>query len=277
MIHDERWGANETRWAAPAEPRASVLLLHGYSEHSGRYLHVIEALVAAGFAVAAPDHRGHGRTGPVLGLSPDAAVWLDDLAVTERALASRAPGRPMFVVGCSLGGLLALRLLQVRPASFAGAVLQAPAVSLPESVGTAQQAVLRWLGRWWPSLPVRPYFNPPKATRDEAFQRWMREDPYTYRGWIRAGTAARSMAMMADVDAGLAAIRHPVLLTHGGDDERVAPATSARLAERLGGPVERVVFPGLRHEAHQEPEREQVVGAWVRWLDQQVRAGAVEV
>ena len=266
-VVEERWGALFARWADVPAPRAAVMLLHGYSEHSGRYLHVLEAFQAAGFAVVAPDHRGHGRTGPMLGLIPDADVMIADLMEVREELGRRVPDVPVFLVGASMGGLLSMRLLQLHPDRFVGAVLTAPAVRLPDSVGEGQKAVLRWIGRVWPSLPVRPFFNPPKASRDPVFQKWMKEDPLTYRGWIRAGTALRTMALMAAVDAAVEEVQHPILLTHGGDDERVHPPVSEALAARLAGPVERVVFPGLRHEAHQEPERDQVVSTWVRWLE----------
>ena len=43
-------------------PRAAVLIVHGYAEHSGRYAHVAEALAAEGAAVYAEDHIGHGHS-----------------------------------------------------------------------------------------------------------------------------------------------------------------------------------------------------------------------
>src|SRR5699024_12575729 len=45
-----------------AAPKGVVQLIHGLGEHSRRYLHLISALLDAGFAVAADDHAGHGRT-----------------------------------------------------------------------------------------------------------------------------------------------------------------------------------------------------------------------
>jgi alpha-beta hydrolase superfamily lysophospholipase len=267
---EERWTGLTSelfvRVAIPEAPRAAVLLLHGYSEHSERYLHAIDLLVAAGFAVVAPDHQGHGRTGKTLGLIPRGSEMVADVLAVRRQLAQRVPGVPIFVVGASMGGLLALRAIQREPAAFAGAVLQAPAVAMPADVGPALLGVVRFLGAVWPSLPVRPFFKPERATRDLAFQAWMRTDPYTYRGWVKAGTARRSMQLIKEVRAELSKVRCPVLITHGAEDLRVLPSVTESLASQLGGPVERHVFPNLRHEAHQEPERDEVVGSWVDWL-----------
>ena len=54
-------------WFPDGEARATILLFHGLGEHSGRYAHVAEVLTSAGYAVHALDHRGHGRTAPVVG------------------------------------------------------------------------------------------------------------------------------------------------------------------------------------------------------------------
>ncbi|MEX0786127.1 MAG: alpha/beta fold hydrolase, partial [Dehalococcoidia bacterium] len=51
----------ERSWR-PAEPKATVAIVHGFAEHSGRYDHAGEHLAAAGYAAYALDLRGHGRS-----------------------------------------------------------------------------------------------------------------------------------------------------------------------------------------------------------------------
>lgn len=55
------------RWLPVAPPKAAVQIVHGAAEHAGRYRRVAAALVAAGYAVYANDHRGHGRTAAQFG------------------------------------------------------------------------------------------------------------------------------------------------------------------------------------------------------------------
>src|SRR5947207_15697829 len=52
----------EQAWLPEGTPRAVVVIVHGYAEHSGRYQHVGEALAARGYAVETLDLRGHGRS-----------------------------------------------------------------------------------------------------------------------------------------------------------------------------------------------------------------------
>jgi len=278
----DRWpGSGPTphfvRVAMPPSPRGRVLVLHGYSEHGGRYEHVLHALEAAGFAAVVPDHRGHGRTGPTLGLTADPATMLADLRCIHRRLAQRVPDVPDLLIGASMGGLLALRLLQRQPSTWKAAVLQAPAVAVPEDIPMALVTFVRGIARVAPHMPVRPFFRPERATRDPRFQAWMRTDPYTYRGWVRAATGAHTYRLIRWVRRDLHQVTTPLLLTVGSDDRRVAPAVVADVAAQVTGPAQVEVFDGLRHEAHQEPERGEVVSTWVRWLAAQTGGeGAVD-
>lgn len=54
-----------------AQPKGILQLIHGFGEHSRRYLHMIAALTEAGYIVAANDHVGHGKTAMV----KDAVEW----------------------------------------------------------------------------------------------------------------------------------------------------------------------------------------------------------
>ena len=87
------------------------MIVHGASEHSGRYEHVAERWSADGYAVYALDHRGHGRSdGPRALIDRlDRAVADVDRLVAEARGAS-TPDCPIFMLGHSMGGTVALQL-----------------------------------------------------------------------------------------------------------------------------------------------------------------------
>src|ERR1041385_1511854 len=100
------------RWEPDAgPPRAILHIAHGMAEHAGRYARTAEKLTAAGYAVYAGDHRGHGRTAVVpgdLGYFADQDGWhrvVDDLHRIRRRIAedhaAEAPALPVFVLGHS--------------------------------------------------------------------------------------------------------------------------------------------------------------------------------
>ena len=254
------------RQATPAEVRAGVLLSHGYSEHSGRYLEVIAALHAAGFAVIAPDHRGHGRTAQVLGDLSSVSQVLADLHALRNRLDTLLGTKPLFFFGHSMGALLILRYLQTYPPG-AGAILNGAALKVPASIPAVARTAARLLADYAPRVAVQGFFDPTRACRDPQVWRQMRADPLRYKGKIRARTGREVMDAIEAAHADLSAISLPLLITHGSED----PTVPARVSETLFGAVASPdktlhLFEGLRHEVQHEPEQQAVLDLWLQWL-----------
>ena len=86
--------------------------MHGYGEHSRRYLHMINAFLQAGFAVFADDHIGHGKTGADSGTLGDPhsggyETYLKDEKSLHDIAVKAYPGLPYFIFGHSWGSMLA--------------------------------------------------------------------------------------------------------------------------------------------------------------------------
>jgi acylglycerol lipase len=259
------------RWSRPEQPRGSVLLVHGYSEHSGRYSRVIRALVQGGLAVVAPDHRGHGLTARLLGDIESREHVLADLGIAHRRLLELGPG-PVFLVGHSLGAAIALRYQQRHPDAIAGMVLNGVALRVPDSVPGSVRLLARALARLYPTLPLQPFFDATRNTRDLTSQRILREDPLGYRGPIRVRTGVEVMALIEEVRRDLHQVEVPALLTHGEIDKHVPVSVSHEVAATMrGGDITVRTFPGLLHETYQEPERDEVIASWVDWITTRLR------
>ncbi|WP_152347896.1 alpha/beta fold hydrolase [Brevibacterium sp. CFH 10365] len=111
-----------------AEPTGIVQIIHGLGEHSRRYLHLINALTDAGFAVAADDHTGHGRTAMESGIWADAGddaarVIVDDELALQEKVREVLPGLPYIVFGHSWGSLIARAMASDPTSDLAGLAL----------------------------------------------------------------------------------------------------------------------------------------------------------
>jgi alpha-beta hydrolase superfamily lysophospholipase len=99
------------RWLPDGDARAAVLVAHGLSEHSGRYARFATALVGAGYAVYAVDHRGHGYTAESTGVGRAGARGmdgiLDDLHQLSEIASAETGGGPVVLFGHSMGALIA--------------------------------------------------------------------------------------------------------------------------------------------------------------------------
>jgi len=113
----------------PGQCRAVVVIAHGMAEHAARYARFAAALNAAGFAVYAFDHRGHGHTArsvAELGHMADRDGWnraVTDLAAACSLAQQRHPGKPLLLFGHSMGSFMAQQMLYQHGGLLAGCVL----------------------------------------------------------------------------------------------------------------------------------------------------------
>ncbi len=288
--------------------RAVVLVAHGMAEHGARYARFGEALSARGYAVYAPDHRGHGRTAGSddrLGWA-GADGWNGMVRDLERLLDLARevhPGAPLVLFGHSMGSVLAQRVAQRRGGELAGLILSgtmsaAPGLSLAIA---AASALALGPGARRPSLLLKQRFaefNRPFASgatdgaaatdptgfewlsRDEAEVRKYADDPWCgfafsnrltldmLRGYGDVWKPANEARLPKEL---------PVLLFAGErdpvGDETVAVRALAERYRALGlRGVRTAFYPDARHETLNETNRNEVVRDVLGWLDGQIPA-----
>jgi alpha-beta hydrolase superfamily lysophospholipase len=250
---------------AGGEPWASLLLVHGLAEHSGRYEHVGAQLANAGIDAHAFDLRGFGASG---GRRASVDRWSqlhDDVEERLAAIRSVAPSRPLVLYGHSLGGLICLGYVldgRSRPDLL---VLSAPAISARLPRWQRVMAVV--LRRLAPGTMIRNAFDAEVLSRDPSVgERYVADPLNQHRTSVRFGHAA--FGEQARVGIALDRLSIPTLVVHGGDDRLVPTESSERLEDRQG--VTRRVYPGLRHETHNEPDGAKVVEETIGWIREKV-------
>lgn len=253
-------------WRPSSEPRAVVALVHGVGEHSGRYMNLVGPLVDDGYAVYGYDQRGHGRSpGPRVHIDRW-ADYRDDLGAYLGMVAQQAPGRAIVIYGHSMGTLVVLDYLLQRPGGLAGAIVSGVALQ-PAGVGKPYQvAMARVLSRVAPRLSVDLGIDGGSLTRDPQVLEAARADPHlTSRATVRWG--AESLATVRRVRQGLATIDLPLLVLHGGADPLNRPAGAQALFETVSSPDKTLhIYPGVRHEPHNDLGHEQVAADVKEWL-----------
>jgi acylglycerol lipase len=250
-------------WAAVGAPWASILLVHGIAEHSGRYERVGAQLAGAGLDVTAYDQRGFGASG---GRRAYVERWsrnLDDLEERLAAVRAASAGRPVVLYGHSLGGLLALGYAVAEPPRPLPDLLVLSAPALESTIPRWKQALATILGRLAPTASLRNDLDGTLLSRDPAVGVDYLADPRNqHTTTFRLG--AEAIAEQARVRAALGRLAIPTLVYHGEADRLVPTASSAPLAAIPG--VVRRTWPDLRHETHNEPEGPAVIDAVVTWL-----------
>ncbi|MGH3648667.1 MAG: lysophospholipase [Micromonosporaceae bacterium] len=252
-------------WLPQDNPSGVVVIAHGLAEHSGRYAHVAERLAADGYATYAADHRGHGRSeGNRSNVNRIAEVVADlDTMIAEAA--QRHPGRPVFLLGHSMGGLIALEYALGNPSRLTGLVLSAPLVR-SGVVSSVERAAAKLFSAVLPNLGVKA-LDASMVSRDPAVVKAYDEDPLNYRGKIPARTATELLSTMDAFPERIPRLRLPLLMLQGTEDKLVDPAGAAYVAEHAGSEdLTYQKYPGLYHEVMNEPEQDTVIGDLLTWL-----------
>jgi alpha-beta hydrolase superfamily lysophospholipase len=242
-----------------------VLLIHGISEHSGRYEHVGRFLADRGFDVVAIDLRGFGESGGSRAYVNSFDDYLDD--VEDQLAEVRALGLPVVLLGHSMGGLIALSYALTNRPQPDLLALSAPA--LGAKIPTPQRKLAPALARLAPRLQVPAAIKGEVLATDPDVAVAYFADPLI----VRTATPALGQAMLRQMqwaNENLARLTIPTFVMHGADDQLV-PARSTRPLADLAV-VTRRTYPGLRHELFNEPSRLAILQELVDWLTAQLAA-----
>jgi len=250
----------------PDSPRAVVALVHGINEHGGRYGFLAARANREGIGVVAADLRGHGR-------SPGERAYIerfDDLLLDVDALLARArevaAGRPVFLMGHSMGGAVALRWLSQRREPPEGLVLSSAALKVGGDVPRLLILMAPLLSRILPHQRGTR-LAPEVLSRDPAAVAAYEADPLVTKLAVPARTAAGIMRAMELNLASAASATVPVYLFHGDADRLTDPDGSREIHARWGGRDKTLrLWPGSRHETLNDLDREAVAKELMDWL-----------
>jgi carboxylesterase len=232
----------------------AVLLLHGLTGSTFEMSHVARRLGEAGMRCLAPVMAGHG--GPPRALA--GVPWVEWVGKARRDLARLEGARRTFVVGCSMGALVACALAHDVPARVDGLVLLAPALELAPH------------GRLGALLGRAPFLRGvivrKRAGSDVSDREMRARNPCMAA--VPLSAVAELAALQAHVDRQLPGVAAPALVVMGAHDHTVTVAGARRLARRIGsGPAELVLLPRSAHLVGIDVERDRCAAEAVRFLE----------
>lgn len=259
-------------WEPEVALKAVFLLAHGAGEHGGRYQQLAQFFTGYGYAVAALDHQGHGNSDGSPGYVNSFDDYLADLAIFYRQVSNRFSDVPMFLLGHSMGGLIASLYLLRQQDDFRGGILSGAAIKTDLAPGKLQLWLLRLVALLVPKLGILK-LNPDGVSRDPEVVRQYIEDPLVFHGKMSARMARELFAGMEAIQAGAAGITLPLLILHGGADVLTSPEGSQFLYDHVRSTDKTLhLYPGLYHEIFNEPERTQVLAQVLDWCDARLSA-----
>lgn len=249
----------------PETPRAAIIAVHGFNEYSNLFAMPGPWFAERGIAVYAYDQRGFGKA-PGRGLWPGDEVLTADLETVVRLVRARHPDIPVFVLGTSMGGAVALSAAAERAdPKPAGLILVAPAVWGWSSLNPFYRAAL-WIAAH--TMPWQTFTGGDlgvQASDNIEMLRALGRDPLVIKE-TRTDAIYGLVGLMERAYASVEAVRVPVLLLYGAHDEVIPAEPIAAIRRRFTAPLTTAVYPNGWHMLLYDLQREIVWADIETWM-----------
>jgi alpha-beta hydrolase superfamily lysophospholipase len=248
------------------EPKAVIVLVHGLSDHAGRYHHVGVFFAESGYAVIIPDLRGHGRSFGKRGHFPSFDRIMEDITLFVAEARRRHPRLPVILYGHSMGGNLVLNYLIRKNPVVSAAVVTSPWLRLNFKTPLYKFILATLVNTVLPSMTQLDGIIPSYLSHDEETGRKYMADPLVHHR-----ISVRTYLEISH--AGEYALRHadkvscPLLLMHGTADLLTSFSATKEFSEKVNTRLTFKGWEGLFHELHNEFEKEAVMGFIKDWVN----------
>lgn len=254
-------------WLPESEPKAVLLVVHGLAEHGGRYMNLVNHFLPLGYAVFAADHIGHGRSEGARVYVERFTDFTETLASFREMIRGWQKGKPVFLVGHSMGGLIGARYLLSHQNELSGAVLSGPAVKTPDDISPVTLFAGKLLSALMPRLGLIQ-LEAAGVSRDPEVVKAYETDPLVYRGKMTARLGAEMIQAMGQISAEASRITLPLLILQGGADRLVHPSGAQMLHDGVASADRKLIlYDGFYHEVFNEPEHGRVMRDVELWLE----------
>lgn len=257
-------------WPAAGQPRAVMILIHGFNAHSGYMEWPAEQFAANGLACYALDLRGRGESEGERFYVENFSDYLGDVDRLVNIARSEHPGLPIYVLGHSAGGVIATSYVFEHQDEIAGLICESFAydVGLPHLVQLALQGV----GYIAPHLHVFS-LNNADFSRDPLAVERMNNDPLIHKESQPAETAAEMLKAADRLTENFKKFTVPVFIIHGTEDKATRPAGSEKFFD-LAASTDKTLklYEGHFHDLLADVGKEEVMADIQSWIDARLPA-----
>lgn len=251
----------------PEEIKRILVISHGLGEHSGRYINLVNYFTPLGYAIYAQDHRGHGRSGGQRGHVKQFNYYVDDLRIFIQLVKEVQPGKEIFLIGHSMGGLVALIYGLEYPATLKGVIASSPGLAVKVKVPWLKMVFGNLFSIIFPRLSMSnglplDYLSHDRSVIEEYKASPLVHDRVTARWYTEFITAQEYLIKNAR------AFKLPVLIMQAAEDKLVDPEASKLFCQNLWlKDKELKIYDGFYHELFNEIEKQKVFKDMKDWLN----------
>lgn len=258
------------REKAKGTPRARVLHIHGINEHSARHHRTFAALTAIGIEVVRFDLRGFGLSGGKRQFVVRFEEYADDVASVYGWICRELDDLPLYVMGHSMGGAVAIFFAAHYDRLLSGLILSAPGYLVGEVVPPVKIAVGRALARFFPNLRLPKPVESPAISRDPKEVALFAADPLS-PSFNTLAQGAAVLDAFTKIPGLCASISTPTVIFHGTGDRLILCEGSFTLFRALRSADRELHYlPNVFHEPHNDYDHEKYFALLQRWVARHV-------
>lgn len=224
MIKEEQYCLSESgstirivTWRPQKEPKAVLVVTHGYAGHIDRYDLLTHSITQQDIACVGLDLTGHGKSSGKRAYVASFDKYVMDVETCYQQAVHSFPDRPVFLFGHSMGALITTILMIKKQRPTNGVILSGIALFVTDSVPNILVKLSGMASKWFPTLPTTKLKSQLTSSVDESVKRY-ESDPLIYHGGIRARTGYELMMAGDWAKAHIGQFKAPVLLVHGRED-----------------------------------------------------------
>jgi lysophospholipase len=253
-------------WWQP-EARGVIHYLHGQGDHSGPFTAMGDQLHSLGFNVYAHDHRGFGLSLERRGDIASYDLFIDDVMAMMAHARGANVGKPVYLLGQSMGGHLALRAAYRAGQQIHGVVALSPGFKLKTAPPWGFVLKTLLCGLLAPGRYMDALMDNQMTTRNKVHLTRANDDEH----WVKRYTARFYVHTVRSIQRAKYEMQHiqvPVMILQAGDDSLTCPIESRRFFERIQHEEKDFrLLEGLCHNLVAEPEMPQIAKEIAQWIE----------
>ncbi len=252
-------------WLPFGKPDAIMIVVHGFGEHSARYgTHFAEFYTMSNIGIYSFDFPGHGKSKGIRGHIPNPLALLEIIDLLIKEIKDQFPQTPLYLYGHSFGGEVSLWYTLVRNPLVNGVIITSPLIGPKVAVPPLKFLLARIMNKIMPTFIMGNGLDPKYLSRDSQVVESYINDPLVH-------SRISAKAGMLVINRGQWILEHAKenknkMLVMIGSDENIVNKTAVDKFCELAQRVEYKIWPGLYHEIHNEPEKNEVMAYSRKWI-----------
>ncbi len=256
----------------PEKSKAVVQVVHGFAEHSGRYMNVVNQLTPLGYVIYANDHRGHGKSDGKRNYVDYFDQYIEDEKKLYDLIKDKHHNLPIFMLGHSMGSMIALVFTKKYEPLLKGLILSGTGTGAGESISKTLKVIVKVLAKITPKKFINPGLEADKLSHDSEVVQAYENDPLVNADKITIRLGWELMNNFEKFDSITDNLKLPLLVQCGSEDSLIKG--SEEVLRNAFNMEDRsiIIYDGLYHEVYNEikEESEKVLNDLSNWLDKHI-------